>query len=650
MAKKKDRKKTSEKSHNHAQGVIFITRRGKGYLSDERFDKDIEIQDKYIDTALNGDLVRVEIITKTNGRVQGRVEKVLERDKTRFVGTLEREGKHFYLVPDDSRIHVDIALEPKDVSTLSDGTKLFVEIDAWKNARQNPTGKVLEVLGQKGEHEVEMQSIIYGHGFEPSFHRRVEEEAEQIAAQKPITDKDVQKRRDMRSITTFTIDPHDAKDFDDALSIQHLDNGNVEIGIHIADVTHYVKPGSHIEDEARHRATSIYLVDRTIPMLPEVLSNDVCSLVPNEDRRTFSGIFELDQKGFVQKRWFGETIIHSNKRFNYEEAQEILDRGEGVLHDELKLMNDTAKQIRERRNKNGAISFDQDEVEFELDKNGKPIRVYKKKRQDTNRMIEDYMLLANEEVATYMYSNSKKTSSKDNVFVYRVHDVPDAEKIEELGIFIRAIGYEFDTNNGAVKARDINRLFKEIEGKPEENLIKTATIRSMAKAVYSTKNIGHFGLAFKYYTHFTSPIRRYPDMMVHRMLKNHLKKNPVSDKEIAEYNYLAIKSSEREVEAVEAERDSIRYKQVEYMLDHIGEEFDGVVNGVTDFGLFVEEVETKTDGLVRISSLPDYYALDEQNYRITGEESNKSYSLGDQVRVKLLSADLDARTIDFALI
>lgn len=646
----KSPRQTAQK-RNATEGVLFVTRGGIGFVTNPNFEDDIEIQNQNLDVALSGDTVQVEILGKKDKRFQGRVLKVIERAKTRFVGVLKQDEEGYFLRPDDSRVHIDISLPSKEVPGVAAGTKLFVEMNTWTNSRKNPTGHVLEVLGKKGEHEVEMRSIVFEHGFETAFAKKVEEEARAIAKQKPITDEDTKVRRDMRGVTTFTIDPVDAKDFDDALSISHLDNGDVEVGIHIADVTHYVRPGSSIEEEARHRATSIYLVDRTIPMLPEVLSNDVCSLVPNQDRRTFSAIFILDKQANVKDRWFGETIIHSNKRFSYEEAQNILDKGDGILLEELTTLNDLAKKLREKRAKAGAVSFDQDEVGFKLDKKGKPIQIFKKKRQDTNRLIEDFMLLANREVATHMYAKTKRTSGKDNVFVYRIHDAPDPERIEELGIFIRAIGYEFDTSKGKVSSKDINRLFEEIKGTPEENLIKVATIRSMAKAVYSTKNIGHFGLAFKYYTHFTSPIRRYPDMMVHRILKNHLNGTPPSDKEISEYNYLAIKSSEREVEAVQAERDSIKYKQVEYMIDKVGEEFDGVVTGVTDFGVFVEEMGTKAEGLVRMSSIGgDYFVLDPQKYRIVGESTKRTFTLGDKVRVKLTAASLDSRTLDFAFV
>lgn len=631
----------------NTEGVIFVTRRGTGFITDPRFPEDIEIKSNDLGTALNGDTVTAEILGKEDGRVQGRITSVIKRTRTRFVGTLEKDGDTFFLKPDDSKVHVDIILKKNDVAAVDEGTKLYVEMHDWKDPRKNPTGHVLEIIGKRGAHAVEMQSIILEHGFETAFPRRIEEEAESIKGEAAITAKDAS-RRDVRGTPTFTIDPHDAKDFDDALSVRKLENGDIEVGVHIADVTHYVRPGSLIDEVARERATSVYLVDRTIPMLPEALSNDVCSLNPGEDKRTFSAIFVMNGNAEVKDRWFGETVIHSNKRFTYEEAQGVLDRGNGLLFDELSVVRTLAQKLRAKR---GAVDFDQDEIGFELDKTGKPIRIYKKARQDTNKMIEDFMLLANREVATYMYEHTKQTAGKNAAFVYRVHDVPDPEKIEELGIFIRAIGYEFDTKHGVVSAQDINKLFKEIEGKPEENLIKTATIRSMAKAVYSTKNIGHFGLSFKYYTHFTSPIRRYPDMMVHRMLRHHLNKTPVSDKEISEYNYLAIKSSEREVEAVRAERDSIKYKQVEYMQGKIGEQFEAVVSGVTEYGIFVEDTATKAEGLVRIGTIDgDYYLFEPKKYRLVGEKNKKTFALGDKVNVKLTRADLDSRTLDFELV
>lgn len=633
-------------------GVISINRRGTGYLAHSDCEEDVEIQNQNLNTALHGDTVEIQILPKVKGRrMAGEVKNILERAKTNFVGIIEQGDKATFFKPDDNRVYKDILLADHEARNIKAGTKVYVKMLPWTDARKNPDGEIIKVLGEKGQHEVEMQSIIFEHGFETTFPPQIEKEAENFKSQKAITPEDVENRRDVRGTTTFTIDPHDAKDFDDALSIDMRDNGDIEIGIHIADVSHYVRPGSLIDNEARKRATSIYLVDRTIPMLPEVLSNDVCSLVANEDRRTFSAMFVLSPDAQVKERWFGETIIHSNKRFSYEEAQEILNKKEGTLYNELNTLNTLSKKLRKRRAESGAISFEQDEVAFELDEKGKPIRVYKKKRQDTNKLIEDFMLLANQEVATYVFDLVKKHKGGKSAFIYRVHDMPNPEKIEELGIFLRAIGHDFTTNDGHVSGKDINKLFKEIEGTPEEHLIKTATIRSMAKAVYSTKNVGHFGLAFKYYTHFTSPIRRYPDVMVHRILKSFLNKQPLSTKELRDYEHLTIISSQREIEAVRAERDSIKYKQVEYMMDHIGEEFDGTVTGVTEWGVYVEEKETRADGLVRMSDIKgDYFSVEPKKYRVVGQKTKRKIALGDVVRIKLMKADMDNRQLDFKFV
>jgi ribonuclease R len=450
----------------------------------------------------------------------------------------------------------------------------------------------------------------------------------------------------MRGVITFTIDPADAKDFDDAISFKKLDNETFEVGIHIADVTYYVKPGDAIDREAQSRGTSIYLVDRTIPMLPEVLSNDVCSLNQKEDKLAFSAIFELDKKGKVMKRWFGRTVINSDKRFTYESAQEILDKGVGQFAEELKMLEKIAKELRENRFNEGSIAFETDEVKFELDKNRKPINVKVKERTETMLLIEDFMLLANREVAKFTYNLSKSRGIRDSIAIYRIHDVPNQEKIEELSVFLKAIGHNLDVKGGEIDSKKINKLLKEIKGKPEERLITTATIRSMAKAIYSTKNIGHFSLSFKYYTHFTSPIRRYPDMMVHRILSSHLDGSKIPEKELKLYSRLAINSSQREAEAVSAERDSIKYKQVEYMTEHIGKVFDGIITGVTAFGIFVEETKTKAEGIIKIRDLEDdYYVFERNKYSLVGEKRNKKYQLGDSMRIKLVEADLDSKTI-----
>ena len=442
-------------------------------------------------------------------------------------------------------------------------------------------------------------------------------------------------------------DPADAKDFDDALSFQVLPNGNVELGVHIADVSHYVRPGTKLDDEAKKRSTSVYLVDRTIPMLPEALSNDLCSLNPNTDKLTMSAVFELDQNGNVKTEWFGKTIIHSDKRFTYEEAQEILDAGKGLYYEELKTMNDIAKRLTKTRMEAGALSLDQDEVKFKLDDNGVPIAVYRKVRGDTNRLIEEYMLLANRKVAEFI---AKKSQIKENIFVYRVHDAPEKGKMQELHDFLKKIGYPLKMIEGYIPAHELNKLLEELDGKDEKNTIHTAIIRSMAKAVYSTNNIGHYGLAFECYTHFTSPIRRYPDTLVHRLLFKYLQGEVVPEKEWHEYREQCDYSSKREKEAADAERASIKYKQVEYMTYHVGEVFNGVVTGVGRNGAFVEDIETKCEGMIRLKDLGgDFFKFDEKENTIVGEKTKKTYKLGDHVKIKVASADLVKKIIDYVI-
>lgn len=665
-----DSKKNVQNTQENARiaGILNVTGRGVGYLPAEGFDEDIEIERDFINTALNKDTVEILLLPEVKGeRRRGKVEKIIERAKTQFVGVLEREKGLFFLVPDNKRMYVDILIpdfkatssigSPKATALMGseeeikEGTKALVKLTKWDDPEKNPEGEIIKILGQKGEHNVEMESIILEQGFEATFPTAVEDEAKEIEKERWNTEEEAKKRKDFRNTTTFTIDPKTAKDFDDALSVKKLENGDVEVGVHIADVSHFVRTGSEIDKEARKRATSIYLVDRTIPMLPEALSNDVCSLMPNEDRLAYSAVFIISKNGEIKERWFGETLIHSDKRFTYADAQKILDDGSGEYFDELNILNTLAHILRKKRFEDGSIAFEHDEVEFELDEKGKPISIKKKKILDTNLLVEDFMLLANREVAKYFYKECRKDSHKNALFINRAHDVPDPEKIEELSIFLRAIGYELDIKGESVTAKEINELFERIEGKPEEQLIKTAAIRSMAKAVYSTKNIGHFGLAFKYYTHFTSPIRRYPDIMVHRILKSHLGGATISDNELKGYEKMATISSEREISATRAERDSIKYKQVEYMKGHIGEEFDGIVTGVTEWGIYVEDVNTKSGGMVSLRTMrDDFYTLDKKHYRLIGEKNKKKFSLGDSVRVKLISADLDRKTLDFVFV
>jgi len=645
----------SENTSAH-EGVIMIRGKGIGFVAVPGEEEDILIATENLNCALDGDIVEIELKKKIPGkRREGAVVRVVEPKHQELIGTVIQKNGTYELLSDNRRIHVRPILpnaKPSDV-----GMKVAVKITHWKNPLSAPHADITETIGKAGDHETEMQAIIRSGGHSEQFPedvatagRTLYERREQIFKE-AVEDTlgEHPRRRDMRDRTTMTIDPVDAKDFDDAISFHSLPNGNYEIGIHIADVSHYVREDDTIDKEAQKRGTSIYLVDRVIPMLPEELSNDLCSLRPNEDRLAFSAVFEMSMDGTIHNEWYGQTIIHSNKRFSYEEAQKVLDTKEGPMLEELTTLMDIGRTLRKERYQEGAIAFDQPEVKFELDGAGKPIRVYAKIRTETMLMIEDYMLLANKRVAEFVYNHTKK-QGRDAAFVYRIHDVPDPEKIEELGIFLNALGHEFKTHKGVVNARDINKLLKDIEGTPEESLIKTATIRSMAKAIYSTKNIGHFGLAFKYYTHFTSPIRRYPDLMSHRLLRRHLDGSMIKANEVARYEKLSVQSSDREVKAVIAERDSIKYKQVEFMKDKVGQIFDGVITGVTDWGIYVEEKESRSEGMIRLANIKgDYFTHDPKKYHVKGNKTGKAYTLGSEIKVKLIRADLEERVIDFSL-
>ena len=634
----------------------MVRGKGVGFVSHPDFDEDIVIERDALEFALDGDIVEIELKKRApNKRQEGTVIRVVKPAHREIIGTvkerLENGQPMKYVQPDNARIHIRPLLPKATVNDL--GMKVVVEIERWTDALRDPFAKITEVIGRAGDHETEMQAIIRSGGFSKAFPESVQAAAHMLYETKEKIFADAlkdPKRKDLRGITTMTIDPHDAKDFDDALSCRTLPNGNIEVGIHIADVSHYVVDGKPLDDEARERGTSVYLVDRVIPMLPEVLSNDLCSLRPNEDRLAFSAVFELDSDAHIKSEWYGQTIIHSDKRFSYEDAQEVLDKQDGPLLAELNIMMTLGRILRRKRHANGAIAFEQPEVKFELDERGSPIRAYTKVRTETMLMIEDFMLLANREVATHI-NNLSKSKNRDMGFVYRIHDVPNPDKIEELAAFVHALGYEFETKKGIVGAKALNQLMKDVEGKPEENLIKTASIRSMAKAVYSSKNIGHFGLAFKYYTHFTSPIRRYPDLMAHRLLRQHLDGSHIGEREMAKYEQMCIKSSQREMEAVQAERDSIKYKQVEFLMNRIGETFSGVITGVTDWGIYVQEKNTLADGMVRLSSIKsDYFEHEAKKYRIKGQKTGKIYRLGDEVTVKLIRADKDERQLDFELV
>jgi ribonuclease R len=642
-------RKDKKDGNSALEGMVRVTGKGVGYFPVPDSDEDLEIQPENIKTALNRDRIKIEILGKEIlGRKQAKVLEIVERHKTEFVGTLEKAKEGFFLVPDDKRMYRDIFVIEGKGADAKEGDKVQVKIVEWSDPLKSPKGEIIRVIGKAGEHNAEMLGIVYESGFEVDFPAEVEKEAG-AWKEKYKKEDSLKDRKDFRDRTTFTIDPADAKDFDDALSFKKLENGDFEVGIHIADVSHFVVEKTALDQEAKRRGTSIYLVDRTIPMLPEVLSNDLCSLNPNEPKYAFSAVFVMDKEARVKERWFGKTLIESDKRFTYEEAQEILEKGKGTLFEELNILNELAKKLRKEKFKKGAIDFETEEVKFVLDDLGKPVRVYKKERKDTNKLIEDFMLLANREVATQMNVANGKNSRA--AFVYRIHDAPDREKILNLATFVRALGFELKNKDGETTGENIAEMLRSVDGSPAEMLIKTAAVRAMSKAVYSTSNIGHFGLAFEYYTHFTSPIRRYPDLMVHRLLLRFLTNGKIEQDEIIKYQKLCDESSEREVEAAEAERASIKYKQVEYMQEHIGEEFDATISGVSEWGVYVEEINTKAEGMIKLRDMKDdFYELNKKLYAIVGKKTGKKYSLGDKARVKLIASDPERKTLDFQFV
>ncbi len=609
----------------------------------------IEIQPQNLNKAFHGDIVEIKLLgQKIKNREQGIVEKIVERSRDEFVGVIEtNEGKTF-VVPDDKRLYVDIFLE--DASSATPGQKVLVKITDWEKLK----GTVLKVIGNKGENNTEMESILLEKGFRIEFPEEVLMEAEKIKSEyKNDFEAEIKNRRDMRGVTTMTIDPADAKDFDDAISFVDLGDGTYEIGVHIADVSYFVTPGSQLDRESEKRGLSVYLVDRTIPMLPEVLSNDLCSLNPNEDKFTFSAVFKMNGEGKVLNEWFGRTVIHSDRRFSYEDAQSVIDgKMDGPYQIELRKLKEIAQKLEKDKIVNGAMVFETDEVKFILDEKGKPVSVYRKTRLETHKLVEEYMLLANRAVAKYVFmSQSKGVSHNLKQSVYRIHPKPDVDRIENLAVFLKAMGFDLKNKEGVVTSKDLNALLKQAKGTPNEELINTATVRSMAKATYSTKNIGHFSLAFSYYTHFTSPIRRYPDLLVHRFLERELKGGTIEQDEYQKFESICLASSELEKKASDAERASIKYKQVEYMMDHIGEAFDGTITGVTEWGIYIEEKETKCEGMVKIRDIgDDFYSLDEKNYTLKGEKTGKKFTLGDSLKFKVVSADLEKRVLDYALV
>jgi ribonuclease R len=642
-------------SKEYYEGKIDMTGRKTAYFVCPDLEEDVFIPTNNLNHALDKDTVKVYVYNRRKGRrPEGEVIEIIERNKTDFVGVIDIQKNFAFVSTANPKMYTDIFIPKDKIGEAEQGDVVLVHIEDWPARADSPFGKVVKVLGKPGEHDTEIHAILAEYGLPAEFPIEVETYAQKIDTS--ITAKEIANRRDMRDTLTFTIDPKDAKDFDDALSFKKLENGNYEIGIHIADVSYYLEEGTILDDEAYQRATSVYLVDRVVPMLPEVLSNFACSLRPNEEKYTFSAVFEINEKAQVMNQWFGRTVIYSDQRFAYEEAQYIIETKDNtipvetsitgssyVVSDEIVAatlkMDELAKILRRKRMNEGAISFDKVEVKFNLDQEGEPEGVYFKISKDANHLIEEFMLLANRKVAEYI-GKQKKT------FVYRIHDEPNEDKLIAMQTVIAKFGYKIDFRNKGDISKSLNNLLADVVGKKEQNLIDTLTIRSMSKAKYSTDNIGHYGLAFEYYTHFTSPIRRYPDVMVHRLLQYYLDGGQSVDEETFETKCLH--SSTMEGLATNAERDSIKYMQVKYMQNHNDQEFLGVISGVTEWGIFVEIIENKCEGMVRIRDIKeDYYTFDEKQYALVGATSNKLLQLGDEIFVKVKNADLVKKQLDF---
>ncbi len=633
---------------NYVEGKVEMKSTGKAYVvRDDGEGEDVFIAANNTYKALHDDRVRVAMFPKrNNAKPEGKIVEILERKHTEFVGVLNITHGYVFVRPDVDWMPVDIFIPRGDLRGAKNGMKVIVHLVDWPDGSGNPFGEIVRVLGKPGENDVEMESILAAHDYPIDFPEDVESEAGKIPVE--IGKDEIKRRRDFRQVFTVTIDPADAKDFDDAISLRKLPNGHWEVGVHIADVSHYVRKGSAIDKEALERGTSVYLVDRTIPMLPEKLSNIVCSLRPDEEKLTFSVVFEMDDNAKVYGKWIGKSIIKSCRRYTYEEVQTMIEGGDGDYKNEMLIFNSLATKLREKRMEAGSINFHSEEVRFILDENKKPIDTYVRVQNESHELIEDFMLLANRTVAeTFGQPESKW---KDYTFVYRIHDEPNPEKLNKFMLLISRLGYSMNLSNRSSLVHSYNKLFEDVEGKGEKNLIESVAVRTMAKAVYSTDNIGHYGLAFDYYTHFTSPIRRYPDLMVHRLIERYLIEGHGSVNK-QEYEEMCLHASDMEKQAEEMERQSIRYKQAEYLQDKIGQVFEGLVSGVSKWGLFVELKDNKCEGLVRYENLPgDYYYLDDDNFRVIGQDTGRIIQLGDEVRIRVKAVDLFKHKMDFEML
>lgn len=639
--------KTSSKKSSSAsivKGQLDISRSGMGFVIVEGREKDIVVRPSDFNRAMHGDVVKVQVSKHADKgkRAEGVVVDVVERKQTVFVGNIEVNKNFAFFIPAAEKPVPDFYIAPNKLHGAENGQRVVVKLLQWNKTDKKPQGEVVSVLQSGDNNDMAMKEILIEAGFPLSFDKDVMQEAAQLSA--VITREEQRKRKDCRDILTFTIDPTDAKDFDDALSIRNLDNGYYEIGVHIADVSHFVHPGSALDKTAYERATSVYLPDRVNPMLPEKISNELCSLRPHEDKYTFSVIFQIDNRAQVKHSWIGRTIIHSNHRFTYEEVQEIIEKKEGLHYKPILLLNDLAQKFRRERFRNGAINFSSQEVRFVLDEKQKPIDVIIKESKEAHQLIEEFMLLANRTIAAYV---DKIKINKESVpFPYRIHDTPDDEKLKPFAAFAKKFGYHFDMHDEKAVASSFNKLLKEVQGKPEQHVLEQLGIRTMAKAVYTSENIGHYGLGFEHYCHFTSPIRRYPDILVHRVLQQCLDKNLKPDKKMEEK---CKHCSDRERKAMEAERAGNKYKQVEFMQDFLGEEFEGVISGVASFGFFVETVTYKCEGMVSARDLSDYddFRLDESDYALVGIRTGQKFRMGDRVRIKVVTANLSKRQLDY---